>query len=149
MCLQLHYLSPAQHLFKSQLKVLETLINSLETENRCRVKRNQHLLTYPEAYNLLTQLLGGDVLNACHSANIYWDVFTTANLEEGLISNSQRGGRNGSNQQGNQGGGRGGRGKSSSGRGKFSGRNNNQRERRNCLDKKNLSAKKSRESNKS
>ena len=60
--LQLHYLSPARHLFKSQLKVLESLVNSLETEKRCRAKRNQHPLTYPEAYALLTQILGGDDL---------------------------------------------------------------------------------------
>ena len=83
--LQLHYLSPAKHLFKSQLRVLENLVNSLETENRCRAKRGQHPLTYYEAYALLTQLVGGDVLNACQSANINSDVYTSANLEEGCI----------------------------------------------------------------
>ena len=95
--------------------MLENLINSLETENRSRMKRNQHPLTYHEAYSLLTQLIGGDVLNACQSANINWNSY---NMEEnGLVSNTHRGERN---QRGNQRGGRGGKGKSSSGRGKFS-----------------------------
>ena len=126
MILQLHYLSPAKHLLKSQLKVLENLVNSLETENRCRAKRSQHPLIYYEAYNLPTQLVGGDVLNACHSANINWDVYTSATLEEGLISDDHKGGiRNGSNHRGNQQG-RGRQGKSSSERGKSSGRNNQQ-----------------------
>ena len=91
------------------------MVNSLETENRSRMKRNQHPLTYQEAYSLLTHLVGGDVLNPYHSANIHWNAY---NMEEdGLVSNNHRGERN---QRGNQKGGRGGRGKSSSGRGKFS-----------------------------
>ena len=95
--------------------MLENLINSLETENCSRMKRNQHPLTYQEAYSLLTQLIGGDVLNACQSAKINWNSY---NMEEnGLVSNTHRRERN---QRGNQRGGRGGKGKSSSGRGKFS-----------------------------
>ena len=76
---QLHYLSPAKHLYKSQVKMLENLINALETENRSRIKRNQHPLTYQEAYSLLTQLIEGDVLHACQSAKINWNSY---NIEE-------------------------------------------------------------------
>ena len=73
------------------------------------MKRNQHPLTYQEAYSLLTQLVGGDVLNACHSANIHWNAY---NMEEdGFFSNNHPGERNGNNQRGNQKGGRGGKGK--------------------------------------
>ena len=96
------------------------MIDSLEAENRLRMKRNQHPLTYQEAYNLLTQLLKGDVLGACHSANIHWNAYSME--EDGFVSNNHRGERNGNNQRGNQKGGRGGKGKSSSGRGKFSNR---------------------------
>ena len=95
--------------------MLETLINNLETENRSRMKRNQHPLTYQEAYSLLTQLIGGDVLHACQSAKSNWNSY---NMEDdGSVSNNHRGDRN---QRGNNKVGRGGKGKSSSGRGKFS-----------------------------
>ena len=119
--MQLHYLTPAKHLLKNDLKTLENLINSLETENRCRLKRNQHPLTYTEAYVLLTQILGGDVLNACQSANIRYDVFTSATFEEGFISDDRNVGKRGG--KGNRGRGnnnfqrgRGNRGGNSSGR---------------------------------
>ena len=42
------------------------------------------------------------MLNAYQSANIKWDVYTSSSLEEGLISDGQKGDdRNGSNQQDN------------------------------------------------
>ena len=124
----MHYLTPAKHLLKNHLRSLENLINSLETENRCRLKRNQHPLTYTEAYSLLTQILGGDVLNACQSANIHYDVFTSATFEERFISDDRnvgnRGGK-GNNGRGNNSfqRGRGNRGGNSSGRGRGSNRN--------------------------
>ena len=60
------------------MKELEKLINALETENRSHGKRNQPPLTYNEAYAMLNQLLGGDVVSACQSANLRLDIFTAS-----------------------------------------------------------------------
>ena len=122
--MQLHYLTPAKHLLTNHLRSLENLINSLETENRCRLKRNQHPLTYTEAYSLLTQILGGDVLNCCQSANIHYDIFSSATFEGQLISDDRNVGNRGRGKRGR--GfqrGRGNRGNNSSGRGRGSNRN--------------------------
>ena len=75
---QLHYLAPAKHLISSKLKELKKLINALETENRSRDKKNQPPLTYNEAYSMLNQLLGGDVISACQSANLRLDIFSAS-----------------------------------------------------------------------
>ena len=58
-------------------------MNSLEAENRSRGKRGQPPLTYNEAFAMLNQLVGGDVLSACQSANLRWDLFSEAVFEEG------------------------------------------------------------------
>ena len=96
------------------MKELEKLINALETENRSRGKRRQPPLTYNEAYSMLTQLLGGDVVSACQSANLKYDVY--ASTSEGkytiprLSEDSEgrsKGGHN-SNHQKNRGKGGGG-----------------------------------------
>ena len=57
------------------MKELEKLINALETENRSRGKRNESPLTYNEAYSMLNQLLGGDVVSACQSADLQRAIF--------------------------------------------------------------------------
>ena len=104
--------------------MLENLINNLETENRSRLKRNQHPLTYQEAYSLLTQLIGGDVLHACQSAKSSYNSHGDSN--DDIVSNNNR---NNNNHRGNQRGNRGGRGKSSSGRGKSSNKGRQQEQK--------------------
>ena len=112
------------------MKELEKLINALETENRSRDKKNQPPLTYNEAYSMLNQLLGGDVISACQSANLRLDIFsasgtggkyTIPRLSEGSGSKDKE---DGNHSNGRRKGGRGG-GSSRAASGRNSGDNVN------------------------